>query len=95
MNQFVAGEVHLGPTVALAAVSSEAVVLKLMIYCLFLLPLFLEYLCLALFFYAVFNDDDCPFYFCNHLDGEERAGSSTLIVFFISCDLVFCGSSSW
>ena len=34
----------------------------------------------------------CPFKFCNHL--EERAGCFTLIVFFMSCDFVFCGSSS-
>ena len=37
------------------------------------------------------------FQFCNHLDGEERAGYFTLIVFLVSfdCVLVFCGTSSW
>ena len=27
----------------------------------------------------------CPFLFCNHLDGEERAGCFTLVVFLVSC----------
>ena len=27
-----------------------------------------------------------PFWFCNHLDGEERAGCFTLFVFLVSCD---------
>ena len=36
-------------------------------------------------------------YFCNHLDGEERAGCFTLTVFLMSCDskcsvaLPYCG----
>ena len=29
------------------------------------------------------------FLFCNHLDGEERTGCFTLIVFLISCDILF------
>ena len=28
----------------------------------------------------------CIFQFCNHLDGEERAGRLTLFVFLVSCD---------
>ena len=28
----------------------------------------------------------CIFQFCNHLDGEERAGRLTLLVFLVSCD---------
>ena len=27
----------------------------------------------------------CPFLFCNHLDGEERAGCFALFVFMVSC----------
>ena len=27
-----------------------------------------------------------PFYLCNHLNGEEKAGCFTLIVFLMSCD---------
>ena len=30
----------------------------------------------------------CPSSFCNHLDGEDRAGYVTLIVFLMSCDLI-------
>ena len=28
----------------------------------------------------------CPFKFCNHLDGEERAGCFALFVFLVSRD---------
>ena len=28
----------------------------------------------------------CPFYFCNHLDGKERAGCFALFVFLVSLD---------
>ena len=28
----------------------------------------------------------CPFRFCNHLDGKERAGCFTLFVFLVSPD---------
>ena len=28
----------------------------------------------------------CPFLFCNHIDGEERAGCFTLFVFLVPCD---------
>ena len=28
----------------------------------------------------------CPFAFCNHLDGEERAGFFALLVFLVSRD---------
>ena len=41
-------------------------------------PLFAAVVCLVYVFNAV--------QFCNHLDGEERAGWFTLIVFFMSCD---------
>ena len=30
----------------------------------------------------------CPFYFCNHLDKEERAGCFAFIVFWMSCDCI-------
>ena len=42
----------------------------------------------------------CPFQFCNHLDGEERAGYFTLFDFLVSCDC-YCsvalshGALSW
>ena len=32
----------------------------------------------------------CPFEFCNHLDGEERAGCFALFVFLVSRD--FCAA---
>ena len=40
----------------------------------------------------------CPF--CNHLDGEERAGCSTLFVILVSCDCYCsvalpCGAMGW
>ena len=28
----------------------------------------------------------CPFLFCSHLGGEERAGCFTLFVYLMSCD---------
>ena len=28
----------------------------------------------------------CPFWYCNHLDGEERAGCFALFVFLVSRD---------
>ena len=38
----------------------------------------------------------CGFWFCNHHDGEEKAGCFTLNVFLVSfdCYFLFCGSSS-
>ena len=38
----------------------------------------------------------CPFYFCNHLDGEERAGYLTFIVFLkaaIAQGSIYCASN--
>ena len=35
--------------------------------------------CFVIQYFMFFN-------FCNHLDGEERAGCFTLIVFLMSCD---------
>ena len=29
--------------------------------------------------------NECPFSFCNHLDGEEKAGCFTLIVLLMYC----------
>ena len=41
--------------------------------------MFHDLLCIAL----------SPFLFCNHFDGEERAGCFTLLVFLVSCDCYF------
>ena len=70
---------HLAPTVAKAAVRSMMVVLLLLIHWLLLLPLFVGvlYFVLVLLFSTLF---------CNHLDGDERAGCFTLIVFLVSFD---------
>ena len=35
---------------------------------------------------SVFCITLCPFWICNHLDGEERAGCFALFVFLVSCD---------
>ena len=65
------------PPVALAAISSKAVVLLLSIvthivgFCNRSVLL-----CVTL----------CPFYFFNHLDGEERTGCFALFVFLVSRD---------
>ena len=49
-------------------------------------------LCLGLFWYAVLNK--CPFYFCKHLDEEDRAACFTYKCTLIVWLLVFCVSSS-
>ena len=41
-----------------------------------------------------------PFYFCNHLDEEERGGCFALIGFLMSCDCQHsvalpCGAVGW
>ena len=59
---------HLSPPVAKAAVRSKAVVLLLLTF-LLLLPLWESVIVLC---FVVCNL--CPFKYCNHLDGEERAG---------------------
>ena len=61
-----------GPPVAWAAVRSWAVVLLLLTFCLLLLPLRESVL-----FYVLLYVTLCPFSYCNHLDGEERAGLSS------------------
>ena len=48
-------------------------------------PIVLGVLCLVLVLLS---------YFFNHLDGEDRDDCFILNVFLVSCDLVFCGSSS-
>ena len=53
-----------GPLVALADVRSMTVVLLLLIHCLWVFVLFFVLLCISL----------CHFYFCSHLDEEERVG---------------------
>ena len=66
----------------LAAVRSRLVVLLLLLYCLLLLPLFVEVLCL---FLVLVYTTLCPSGFAIiHIDGEERAGSFTLTVFLVS-----------
>ena len=54
-------------------------------HCLLLLSLFVGVSCFVL---ALLFSTLSPFYFCNHLDGEERerAGCFTLIVFLMSYD---------
>ena len=37
-------------------------------------------------FYVLLYVTSCPFKFCNHLDGEEKAGCFTQFVFLVSCD---------
>ena len=56
-------------------------VLLLLICCLLLLPLFTG----SVFGTCFVNQYVVPFWFYNHLDGEERAGCFTLIVFLMSC----------
>ena len=64
----------------LAVVSSRLVVLLLLLYCLLLLPLFVEVLCLIL---VLLYTTLCPSGFAIiYIDGEERAGSFT--VFLVS-----------
>ena len=53
---------------AWAAVRSKAVVLLLLAFCLLLLPLW-ESVIVLCFVYVTL----CPFKYCNHLGGEERA----------------------
>ena len=57
-------------------------VLLLLIYCLLLLPLLAEVLRWSLFCYSVLG----VVWFCNHLDGEERAGCFALTVILMFCD---------
>ena len=37
-------------------------------------------------FYVLLYVTLCPFYFCNHLDGEKRAGCFAQLVFLVSHD---------
>ena len=37
-------------------------------------------------FYVLLYVTLCPFWFCNHLDGEERAGCFAYFVFLVSRD---------
>ena len=55
---------------ASSIVCSKAVVLLLFIHCLLLLPLFVGFIVRCLFCFSVAF---CPFKFCNHLAGDERA----------------------
>ena len=48
-----------------------------------LLPLFVGVLCFVLAFVVQYF---MTFWYCNHLDGEERTGCFTLIVFLMACD---------
>ena len=44
----------------------------------------------VVFFLVLLCGELCPFYFCNHFDGKEKAGCCfTLIVFLVSCDCRF------
>ena len=56
---------------AWAAVRSGAVVLLLLIYCLVCFPLFVGALC---FVFVLLCIALCPFWFCGHLEEEERTG---------------------
>ena len=37
-------------------------------------------------FYVLLDVTLCPFYYCNHLDGEERADCFAKFVFLVSRD---------
>ena len=67
-RRFGTSKMHLSLPVAKAAVRSKAVVLLLLTFCLLLLPLWESVIVLVLLYVTL-----CPFYYCNHLDGEERA----------------------
>ena len=41
-------------------------------------------------FYALVCATLCPFWFCNHLDGEEKAGGFAMFVFLLSREC--CGA---
>ena len=69
--------------VASTAVRSKSVVLLLLIHCLFLLPLFVGVLSFWFLFVMQYL---MSFLVCNHLDEEEMACCSTLIVFPMSSD---------
>ena len=53
-----------------------------MTYCLLLLQLFVAVLCLVLVWFSTL----CPFSFCTHFDGDERAFCFALNVFPVFCD---------
>ena len=69
---------HLSSPEAKAAIHSNVVVLLLLTFCLLLLSLW-ESLIVLCFLYATV----CPFSYCNHLDGEERAGCFAQFVFLV------------
>ena len=74
---------HLSLQVAWAAVRSKVVVLLFLIYCLMYFPLFWGVLCLSLFLFCITL---CPFYHCNHLEEEEKAGCLAFIVLQMYCN---------
>ena len=65
-----------------AAVPSRAVDLFLLIHCVMFLPLCVGVLFLAIVLLCI---TWCLFKFCNHIDGEERAGCFNSIVILMSC----------
>ena len=66
---------------AKAAVLSKALVQLLLTCCLLLIPLW-ESVIVNVLLYVIL----CPFLFCNHLDGEERADFFAKLVFLVSRD---------
>ena len=72
---------------AWAAVRSGAVVLLLLIYCLVCFPLFVGALC---FVFVLLCIALCPFWFCGHLEEEERTGYFAVVVLQVCC---CCGCS--
>ena len=69
--------------VAYAGVRSKVVVLLLFIHCFFVPHIVGGD---SVFVFVLLCITLCPFWFCNHPDGEERAGCFALIVFLMSCE---------
>ena len=72
-------KIGLGPLMASAAVHSKAVVQLLFVHCVLLLSLFVVY-----WVFVKFCSILWPFWFCNHLPGEEQVGCFTFFSFFCS-----------
>ena len=77
-RRFDTSKMHLSPLVAYAAVRSKVVVLLLLIYCLLLLPLFVEILCFVL---VLLFSTLCPSSFALIL-----VGCFALTVILMFCD---------
>ena len=67
----------------MAAVRYKAVVLLLLIFCLMCFPLFVGVL--SVFVFVLLCITLCPFWFCNRLEEEEKAGCFAIIVLHMYC----------